>query len=267
VHVEEEPYSLAALQLALLARRFGARFSFFSWENLERRTWPFGRVVERTTCAIAASAIAGNTGAHDRLSRRLAGKHIAVVPQLGVAIPACARSQSAEPPLRVAFAGRLVESKGVLDLVAAVRDGSLFRLTVIGSGPLKPELIQRGVRVIGPLSHREVERSLLDQDVLVLPSHSTLSWSEQFGHVLIEAMAAGAIPVGSSSGAIPEVIRNHDLIYPERNVPALTSLLTGLARDYRRRVQLGSSFRARAEREYSHDAVARRTAAALGLSG
>jgi len=38
---------------------------------------------------------------------------------------------------------------------------------------------------------------------------------EQFGHVLIEAMAMGIPVIGSDSGAIPEVIGREDLLFPE----------------------------------------------------
>jgi len=43
-------------------------------------------------------------------------------------------------------------------------------------------------------------------DVLVLPSRSRSFWKEQFGRVLIEAMACGVPVIGSSSGEIPNVI-------------------------------------------------------------
>ena len=52
-------------------------------------------------------------------------------------------------------------------------------------------------------------------DLLALPSLTTPRWAEQFGRVLVEAMARGVPVVGSSSGAIPEVIGDAGLIVPK----------------------------------------------------
>ena len=60
----------------------------------------------------------------------------------------------------------------------------------------------------------DVPRHLRALDALVLPSESTPLWKEQFGHVLIEAMACGVPVVGSDSGAIPEVIGEAGLLFP-----------------------------------------------------
>jgi glycosyltransferase involved in cell wall biosynthesis len=65
-------------------------------------------------------------------------------------------------------------------------------------------------------------------DVLVLPSLTTVDWREQFGHVLIEAMASGVPVVGSDSGAIPEVIGEAGRVVPEGNPEALRSTLAQL---------------------------------------
>lgn len=40
-------------------------------------------------------------------------------------------------------------------------------------------------------------------DVLVLPSRTTATWKEQFGRVLVEAMACQTPVIGSDSGEIP----------------------------------------------------------------
>jgi glycosyltransferase involved in cell wall biosynthesis len=54
-------------------------------------------------------------------------------------------------------------------------------------------------------------------DILVLPSRRKAMWAEQFGRVLVEAMAAGKIIIGSSSGAIPEVIGNAGYVFREND--------------------------------------------------
>ena len=98
-------------------------------------------------------------------------------------------------------------------------------------------------------------------DVLVLPSHTTPRWAEQFGHVLVEAMAHGVAVVGASSGAIPDVIGDAGLVVPERDPAALREALNGLASDRSRVEELGHLGQTRVERLYTDDAVAERTIA------
>ena len=58
-------------------------------------------------------------------------------------------------------------------------------------------------------------------DVLVLPSRTRPNWSEQFGRVLIEAMASDVAVVASDSGAIPEVAGDGAFLFPEDDAVAL----------------------------------------------
>ena len=57
-------------------------------------------------------------------------------------------------------------------------------------------------------------------DVLVLPSHTTPTWKEQFGRVIIEALWCGVPVVGSDSGEIPWLIglTGGGLVFPEGDV-------------------------------------------------
>src|SRR5205807_9564676 len=55
------------------------------------------------------------------------------------------------------------------------------------------------------------------------PSRRKAMWTEQFGRVLVEAMAAGKIVIGSSSGAIPEVIGDAGFTFPENDSVALSN--------------------------------------------
>jgi glycosyltransferase involved in cell wall biosynthesis len=70
-----------------------------------------------------------------------------------------------------------------------------------------------------------------EMDVLVLPSRSQPNWIEQFGRVLIEAMACGVVVLGSDCGEIPNVIGDAGLIFPEWNDYVLRERLEQLMRD------------------------------------
>ena len=98
-------------------------------------------------------------------------------------------------------------------------------------------------------------------DLFALPSKPSRKgrsvWEEQFGHVLIEAMACGVPTLGSDSGAIPEVIGAPDAVFPHSDVNALVQLLLKAIEDRHWRVALGKKQRQRVEINYSHEAVAR----------
>ena len=68
-------------------------------------------------------------------------------------------------------------------------------------------------------------------DVLVVPSLSTPSRKEQFGRVIAESMASGVPVIGSSSGAIPEVIGEHGLIFEEGNSEDLAEKIQSMVSD------------------------------------
>ena len=95
-------------------------------------------------------------------------------------------------------------------------------------------------------------------DVFVLPSISTPTSVEQFGRVLVEAMAAGVPVIGSSSGAIPEVIDNAGLIFPEGDVNALAANLVQLRDEPALTRELIAKGQERIDRVYSYAAVANR---------
>jgi glycosyltransferase involved in cell wall biosynthesis len=98
-------------------------------------------------------------------------------------------------------------------------------------------------------------------DVLVVPSRTTRNWAEQFGRVIVEAMARDVPVVGSSSGAIPEVIGDAGLVVPEGDVEALAAALTRLRAEDDLRRTLVERGRQRVKRVYAEDMVMRGTVA------
>jgi len=95
----------------------------------------------------------------------------------------------------------------------------------------------------------------------VLPSRTSSHWVEQFGRVLIEAMACGVAVVGSDSGEIPHVIGDAGLIFPEGDVAALRKQLARLQGNQALRRELGARGRARVMAHYTQAQVARDTVA------
>jgi glycosyltransferase involved in cell wall biosynthesis len=84
-------------------------------------------------------------------------------------------------------------------------------------------------------------------DVLVLPSRTTESWKEQFGRVIIEAHACQTPVIGSSSGAIPDVVGAGGMVVPERDPSALAAAMMQMASSPEQRAEMGRHGRAQVE--------------------
>ena len=159
----------------------------------------------------------------------------------------------------VGYAGRLVPEKGLLDLVRAVermpQDVSLW---VSGDGPLRESLQQNGSRNrwVGALPREKLPEFLSALDVLVLPSHTTARWKEQFGRVLVEAQACEIPVIGANSGAIPEVIGEAGILFEEGDTSALLRALEHLYEEPQLRIQLARKGRAQVELQYGWESIA-----------
>jgi glycosyltransferase involved in cell wall biosynthesis len=85
------------------------------------------------------------------------------------------------------------------------------------------------------------------------------NWKEQFGRVLVEAMASGVPVIGSDSGAIPGVIGDAGLVVPEGDVAALHGALCRLRDDPHLRRELAQRGRQRALAHFTHQQIAAAT--------
>jgi glycosyltransferase involved in cell wall biosynthesis len=268
VHIDEEPYNLATFQALRASRALGSATLFFTWQNLRRAYPPPFGWFERYAYRRVDGAMAGSRTAAAVLRRKGYRGSLWVVPQFGVdeesfrpADPAPEGTPGA--PVVVGYAGRLVAAKGVDVLLQALASvGFRFRLEVVGGGEAEAELKATAERLgIGGavawrpwLASGEMPAFFQSLDVLVLPSRTTPNWAEQFGRVLVEAMACAVPCVGSASGEIPHVIGDGGVIVPEGDPAHLARALSALAADGARRRQLG---RAGRERVLEHFTMAR----------
>jgi glycosyltransferase involved in cell wall biosynthesis len=163
------------------------------------------------------------------------------------------------------YVGRMVESKGLGDMVEALPlCPEEVRLLFVGDGPYRAVLERRAqqLSVSGRVRFLENRpREALPQlmnaiDVLTLVSHTTASWKEQFGRVIIEAHACRTPVIGSDSGAIPEVVGEGGLIVPERSPRALAEAFCTLQASPERCAELGERGYARALAHYTWEQVA-----------
>lgn len=273
VHLDEEPYNLATWLGLRQAQAIGAKTLFFSWQNLIRRYPPPFRQMERHVLRHADYAIMGNQAAVQVWRAKGYPGPLAVIPQFGVDPdhfhPAANPLQRQRLVIGSA-SRRLVPEKG-LDLLlrAAAQLPGDWEVQLAGAGPLQQELgdlarqlgIQERVHFVGPLHSETMPYFLRQIDILVLPSRTRPNWKEQFGRVLVEAMACAVPVIGSNSGEIPHVIGDAGLIFPEDNLAALVSNLTLLVQSATRRQTLGAAGRQRVLEQYTQAQIAARTVA------
>jgi glycosyltransferase involved in cell wall biosynthesis len=237
--VEAEPFALPAAQWGFALTRARVPFGVQCYENIDRALpapirWLRSWVLRRAAFVAARSDTAGT------LAREWGARGaVALVP------PAIPRWQDAagegrpageSRPFTIGYAGRLIESKGLLDLLAAVRRlEAPVQLVLIGDGTLRgalegQEIPGSTVRVLDGLGHEQMASAYAQLDVLALPSHTTATWKEQFGRVIVEALSCGVPVVGSDSGEIPWLIglTGGGLVFPEGDVDALAERLTRL---------------------------------------
>jgi starch synthase len=175
------------------------------------------------------------------------------------------------------YAGRLVQEKGLVHLVRALRQlPDTARLRVIGRGGTSHK-IRRAVEVLGLQARVEfvewVDYTAMPEvmrtaDVFVMPSLPTPYWEEQLGFSLIEAMASGIPVVSTRSGSIPDVVGDAGILVPPYDVDALADAMRALL-DPARRAAMGAVGRARAHEQFDARRQAHRLAdvfeAVLGL--
>ncbi|HEY7063232.1 MAG TPA: glycosyltransferase [Chloroflexota bacterium] len=269
VHVDEEPYNLATALALRLAERRGARRLFFTWQNLLRRYPPPFSLFECYSFRAAQRALAGNREAVDVLRQKGYAGPVSVIPQFGVD-PELFRPRPRSPGREfvIGYAGRIVEEKGLHVLLDAVHGlAGPWRVQLIGSGPAQPALARQASRLgiaarvefVPHAPSTAMPALVAAWDALALPSLTRPNWKEQFGRVLVEAMACGVPCVGSASGEIPHVLGEAGLVVPEGDAGRLRDALARLRDDVALRDDLAQRGRARVLARYTHARIAART--------
>ena len=265
VFVELEPFSVPTLQWGFVAERLGIPWGAQGDENLDRPLPLPARAIRSWSMPRIDFFAARSPGGAEMLRRWGARSEIGIVPHTIPEWELPERPRAGDDRFTIGFAGRLVEEKGLRDLVGAVRRLDFpVRLLIVGDGPLRAEL-ERADLGLGELQLRTGVRSAempelyARMDLLVLPSRTTETWAEQFGKVLCEALLCGTPVLGSSSGEIPWVIETSDggRIFPEGDAGALAAAIRELRGDAAERKRLAEQGRAGVERHFSPRVAAR----------
>lgn len=173
--------------------------------------------------------------------------------------------------LRIGYVGRVTPEKGLDTLIEAflalINGGFNVELSVVGSGnedyvnklknKLNKLILENKVFFEESLDSDNLASLYNKIDILVLPSLTILRWKEQFGRVLIEAMACETVVAGSSSGEIPVVIGDAGVVFREGDADDLFLKLKELILNPNSMKEFAKKGKERVDKLYSWEVVAK----------
>ncbi len=274
IHIDEEHYSFVTFQINWIAKRMGIKTICFTWQNIYKKyPFPFS-YFEQYNLKESQQIIAGNEEAAAVLIKKGFNKPIPIIPQFGVDRNIFFKKRVdrgrfglATDKFIVGFVGRIVEEKGISTLVEAVAKLKNVQLCIAGTGPYEATIRQQTVRLgiservlfLGGFSSTEIVDFICSCDCIALPSLTKKNWKEQFGRILIEAMACGIPVIGSSSGEIPKVIGDEGIIFREQDAVQCASAIEKIKTDsdYRERIIQGAL--QKVKDHFSQDVIVKKT--------
>jgi D-inositol-3-phosphate glycosyltransferase len=245
-------------------------------------TSPPERLAAEARLAATVDTVIATCSDEVRELRTIGGRpaHTVVVPcgvdvrRFNPAVPPAPSLPPRRERYRLVSVGRLVERKGLAEViraVAAVPDTEL----VVAGGPPASELnadprsrrlldlaAERGVadrvRLLGRVGHDRLAGLYRSADLVV-----SVPWYEPFGIVPLEAMACGVPVVASAVGGMLDTVIDGrtGLHVRPRDETALAAALRALLPDARTRAAMGRAGRHRAVQRYQWDRVAQDTEA------
>lgn len=176
---------------------------------------------------------------------------------------------------------RMVKEKGWYDLLRVVekikeshvlkRESRKVRFLFVGDGPerrgLEEEARRLGIRELivftGWVGYGQKEEHYPElfqvSDLFIIGSYPIVGWKEQFGNVLVEAMASGLPIVATRCGSFPEVLGEGGTIFVSpHNVKEMTGAISKLLKHDRLRRDFGKLNRERAVEKYNSESVSER---------
>jgi len=218
VYVHHEPYAAATFQVVRAAHATdGPAIGFYSAQNLSKSyPWPVSRwerwVHTHADFALPVSA---------EVAQVLRGKGYAGLMEV-MPLPVdterfqpAAEGRRNSRPFTAGYVGRLAPEKGVDTLIEALPQvNGATRLLIAGDGSARGSLVALAratgladhITWAGYVPHEAVPETYRAMDVLVVPSRTVPSWKEQFGRVVVEALACGVPVIASDSGELPNLV-------------------------------------------------------------
>jgi glycosyltransferase involved in cell wall biosynthesis len=277
LYMNAEPENFQTFQAAMLHRwKKRGRFVFSSWRNVDYTDIGFpykfaflNSHIERFVLKNADHCISFNESAKQIFGQKGFSSVTVIPPYVDASFFHKIRRENLRIKMKrngfvVGYLGRFIPEKGIDVLMKALAAASFdFTLMLVGDGPAKHDWqklaallgISGKIMWLPSVARSEIPQCLNCMDVVVLPSFTGTYWREQFGRILIEAMACEVPVVGSGSGEIPNVIGDAGLIFPERDLHALHERLQRLHDDTRLRNDLIQKGVERVRKNFSVETV------------
>ena len=181
----------------------------------------------------------------DQLRELLPQQNVVLVPNAIDCRPFLQARGRTDAPLKLFHIGRLVEAKGVFEIVRA-----LARVRALVE---ELDLASR-VNFAGPAFGERKTQLTCEADVLLLPTYH----AEGLPYALLEGMAAGLVPVVTRVAAIPDVVSEgiHGRFVPPRDPEAIAQAIVALDRDRDALARMSARCRERALSAYSIERLA-----------
>jgi colanic acid/amylovoran biosynthesis glycosyltransferase len=241
-------FATEAADIAALLGRLGGRPHSFTGHSSDLFADDAGLRRRLEQAAFAVLVCEYDRRAVERLAPGVGVLHVI---QLGVDLERLRRSTPYDPEGPVVAVGRLVEQKGLADLVSVA--GDIDRPVIVaGDGPLRNTLDHGQAELRGALAPEEAAALIEGASVLVAPSVVAEDGSRDgIPMVLKEALALGVPVVASDAVGNPEVVEDGwGALYPAGDRRALAAAIKALLeRPAAEREAMGRAGRAFAERE------------------
>ena len=228
--VTVEAFSSISAQASRLSSKFSIRHIVIVWDNIKKSVFSFIPPFSINTKAVRSNAYkfiaVSNKSKEALISLHICEDKIETI-YPGIFVDKF--KPSADTTDKILFVGNLEAHKGINVLLQAFKKlsnlsgliSSDIKLVVVGKGSLEHEIIKlknSGLRIEykGYIPRSELPEIYSNCSIFCSPSLEwrfklVLTWQEQFGFTLVEAMAAGLPIVTSNIGTIPEVVGTQNL--------------------------------------------------------
>ncbi len=276
VDIHEEPYSVSCFETVLLAQQFAPQAArvFYSAQNIYKKYPPPFTWTEQYVYRNCHGAYPCSGGVDEVLKKKGFNSNSRVIP-LGVDPQIFKPTRAMREPFGIpnetfliGYFGRFEQCKGIQHLLESLsllsKDAANSQVFMVGTGPFEQELrrqsceLQVADRIIwtGEITSDAVATHLALCDVIAVPSLTTKAWKEQFGRVVVEAMACGVPVIAFDSGSLPEVIGDAGIIVPEADSQALANGISALTNNLTLRETLIKKGLRMVEEKYTWQRVA-----------
>lgn len=259
VYLWEEPYIVSGFQISRLLKKRGIPYAIFTCQNiLKKYPFPFS-AMDKSVLSGAEFVFPCGRLVADCLEQKGFPVRADVASGFFVDVerfqpPPLERVQTIKKQLvledafTIGYLGRFNVDKGCevfMRTLEALPQTLTWKALMVGGGVLEPQVRSwiekngwQNKVFLHSVTHDQVPDLLAGMDVLVCPSQTMPHWQEQFGRMLVEAMAMGVPVVGSRSGEIPYVLADAGKLADPRDTEGFAREITRVATDPQLHLQM-----------------------------